>query len=293
MKVKIQPKHRGACSQLLQKGALPHSACGKALIVALKPLFDSEVIRWEKAAGGQRLVVVNPTGFQRWFQQHFPDAQLEESLGSSRVRAVAQFRDTKALPSNLPEIVCVRSQRDGVLFRDGLAVETTRSTKENGVFAFTLADETPFTLQGKCLLIENPAVFHAFEKLPLEIPLAIYAGGCCSNRVLTWLVANVRRGLKILHLPDYDPLGLTEFLRLYERLGEAVSIYTPKTLESLFQNHSKTSLLEDAKNQRMLMELRKSEHPSIRQIIAMMDESNAGLEQEAMLIEKKQKPNPP
>ena len=287
MKMAVLPKHRSACRLLLQKGALPHSACGKALIAALKPLFDSEVIQWEKSAGGQRLVVVNSLGFQRWFQQHFPDARPEEILDSSRVRAVAQFRDTKALPSNLPEIICVRSQRDGVLFRNGQAVETTHATRENGVFAFALADETPFTLQGKCLLIENPAVFNTFEKLELEIPFAIYSGGRCSNRFLNWLAANIGHGLNILHLPDYDPLGLMEFRRLYERLGKVVSLYIPKTLQSLFRSHSKTSLLEDDKNQRMLMELRRSKHPSIRRIIAMIDESNAGLEQEAILIGKK------
>ena len=33
------------------------------------------------------------------------------------------------------------------------------------------------------------------------------------------------------------------------------------------------------KNQRMLMQLRKSNHPTIQQVVAMMDESNAGLEQ--------------
>jgi hypothetical protein len=286
MKLKIQPKHRGACRQLLQNGVLPYSACGKSLVIALKPLFDSEVICREKAAGGQRLVVVNPPGFQRWFQQHFPDTPLEDNINSSRVLAVAQFRDTKALPSNLPEIVCIRSKRDGILLRDGLTVETTRSTEENGVFAFSLTDGTPFTLQGACLLIENPAVFHAFENLGLEIHLAIYTGGRCSNRFLDWLVSNAKGELKILHLPDYDPLGLTEFLRLYERLGKAVSLFTPNTLQSLFHSHSKSALLGDAKNQRMLMELRKSKHPSIQKVVAMIDESNAGLEQEAMLIEK-------
>jgi hypothetical protein len=287
MRATILPKHRGACLQLLQNGALPYSACGKSLIAALKPLFDSEVIRREKAAGGQRLVVVNPPGFERWFQQHFPDVQNQESITSSRVLAVAQFRDTKALPSNLPEIICIRSKRDGTLLRDGFAVETTRTTIENGVFAFALIDDSQFRLQGACLLIENPAMFHAFENLGLEFPLAIYGGGRCSNRFLDWLAFNAKDGgLKILHLPDYDPLGLTEFLRLHERLGEAVSLFTPNTLQSLFRSHSKSALLKDDKNQRMFIELRKSKHPSIKKVVAMMDESNAGLEQEAMLIKK-------
>ena len=285
MKTAILPRHRSACLQLLKKEALPYSAFGKSLLVALKPLFDSEIIRRDKAAGGQRIVVVNSDGFQRWFQQHFPEVSPADTSASSRVLAVAQFRDSKALPSNLPEIICIRSDHDGNLLRNGQTVETAHSTKENGVFAFALKKETRFTLQGKCLLIENPALFHSFEDLGLEIPLAIYTGGCCSNRFLSWLELNAKKGLKILHLPDYDPLGLTEFLRLYKRLGEAITLYLPDTLRALFQSHSKMALLDDMKNQRMLLELRKSKHPSVQNVVAMIDASNAGLEQEAMLAQ--------
>lgn len=285
MKAVILPKHRAACLQLLDHGSLPYSACGRSLIAGLKPLFDSKVIRREKAAGGQRLVVVSPSGFQRWFQQHFPSASPKRTITSSRVLAVAQFRDTKALRSNLPEIVCVRSVNDGNLFRDGLPVETTRSTEEHGVFALALKDHTPFTLRGACLLIENPAVFHSFEILGLEVALAIYGRGRCSNRFLKWLESNARNGLKVLHLPDYDPLGLTEFLRLHKRLGESITLYTPNALPSLFRRHSKGALLHKEKNQRMLIELRKSNHPSVRDVVSMIDSSNAGLEQEAMLTE--------
>jgi hypothetical protein len=62
-------------------------------------------------------------------------------------------------------------------------------------------------------------------------------------------------------------------------------------LQILFRSHSKSALLGDVKNQRMLMELRKSNHPSIQKVVAMMDESNAGLEQEAILVGK-HTPNP-
>jgi hypothetical protein len=84
------------------------------------------------------------------------------------------------------------------------------------------------------LLIENPAVFHVLEKLGLELSLAIYSGGRCSNRFLAWLATNAKTGLKIVHLPDYDPLGLTEFLRLYERIGETEALLLPITCKYCF-----------------------------------------------------------
>ena len=282
--VPVQSRHLNACQRLLQQGMLQRSVCSRSIITALKPLFDTGIIRWEKAAGGQRLVVANSSGFERWFRQHFPETQVGEDITSSRIQAVAKFRDTKALPSNLPEIVCLRSTQDGALLRNGQAIETTGPTKENGVFAFALADQSPFTLSGSCALIENPAVFHNFERLKIAMPLVIYAGGCSSRRLVSWLKSNSQHGLKVLHLPDYDPLGLTEFLRLYDQLGNAVTLHLPDTLPQLFRSHSKAGLLADSKNQRMLIELRKAKHISVKRVVEMIDESNAGLEQEALLI---------
>jgi hypothetical protein len=288
MKEGVQPQHRNICRRLFQAGMLPRSECGQSLVRVLKPLLDSGVLRWEKAAGGQRLAVVNQPAFERWFSQHFPNAQLQAGVDSSRIQAVAQFRNTKALRSNLPEIVCLRSTRDGVLLRDGVPVETTRATNEHGAFAFTLTDPTPYALRGNCALIENLAVFHSFERLELEAVLAIWTGGISSNRFIDWLAANVKHGLRVLHLPDYDPVGLTEFLRHHERLGEAVTLFLPDDLPALFRRHSNPSLLADQKNQRMLMELRKARHPAVRQIVALIDECNGGLEQEAIFIVAKQ-----
>ncbi len=284
MKEGVQPQHRNMCRRLLQAGALPRSECGQSLVRGLKPLLDSGILRWEKAAGGQRLAVVGRSAFERWLSQHFPNAQLQDGVGSSRMEAVAQFRNTKALRSNLPEIVCLRSTRDGVLLRDGVPVETTRATSEHGVFAFTLTDSSPYALQGACALIENLAVFHSFERLGLKAVSAIWTGGVSSNRFIDWLAISLKHGLQVLHLPDYDPVGLTEFLRHHERLGEAASLFMPDDLPSMFRRHSNPLLLADAKNQRMFMKLRKARHPSVRQVVALIDEYNGGLEHEALFI---------
>lgn len=281
----IRPQHRNICRRLLQAGTLPRSECGQSLIRVLMPLLESGILRWEKAAGGQRLALVNRPAFERWLSQHFPHVQLRAGVDSSRIQAVAQFRNTKALRSNLPEMVCLRSTRDGVLLRDGVPVETTRATREHGAFAFTLIAPTPYTLSGDCALIENLAVFHSFERLGLAAGLAIWTGGVSSTRFIDWLAANVNHGLHVLHLPDYDPVGLTEFLRHHERLGEAVALFLPADLPSLFRRHSNASLLTDSKNQQMLMKLRDSQHPSVRQVVALIDEFNGGLEHEAIFIE--------
>src|SRR2546422_5321984 len=109
MKFSVHPTHRNICRRLLESGMLPKSACGQSLIRSFKPLLDSGVLRWEKSAGGQRLATVNRAAFERWLRQHFPDSHPDNNTDSSRIQAVARFRNTKALRSNLPIIVTLRS----------------------------------------------------------------------------------------------------------------------------------------------------------------------------------------
>jgi len=285
MNTSVQPKQRNVCLRLLRERKLPKSACAKSLIRAFAALFDAGVVRWCKAGGGQQLVVADKAGYERWFMQHFPAGGIPDTE-SSQIRAVAQFRNAKALRSNLPEIVCLRSTRDGGLLWNGDVVATSQSTLQNGLFAFTLTEQCPFRLHGACALIENLAVFHSFETLALEPTLAIWTAGVSSNRFIKWLTACVGEDTAILHLPDYDPVGLSEFLRLSETLGEAVSLHLPDNLATLFRCYSKRSLLADAKNQRMLMDLRRAQHPSVRRVVALMDEFNGGLEHEAIFIKQ-------
>lgn len=286
------------CCRLLVAGALPRSQCGAGFLRRLKPLFDAGVVRWEKSAAGQRLSVLNLAAYGRWFSLHFPGTKVSDSLRLSPVEGVARFRDSKALRGNLPAIVCIRSTKDGVLVKNGVPVETTKATVEHGVFAFKLDDPTAYALNGNCVLIENLAVFQLFEHLNLDVNLAIWTGGISSNRLLNWLATNINNGLRILHLPDYDPVGMTEFLRYHRRLGDAVSLHSPDNLRSLFHSYSKAGLLLSPKNQRMLLRLRKAQHPAVERVLRLMHEFNGGLEHEAILIpvheprQKESVPNP-
>jgi hypothetical protein len=280
----VNPNLRAKCRRLLETGALPRSQCGVGFIRCMKPLFDAGVVRWEKSAAGQKLNVLNRVAYEGWFTQHFPGTKISSDFDSSRIQGIAHFRDSKAVRSNLPVTVCVRSTQDGVLLQNGLPVETTRPTIEHGLFAFLLVSPTTYSLKGTCVLIENLAVFTLFERLNLDVHLAIWTSGVTSNRFLDWLVLNVQHGQRFLHLPDYDPVGMVQFLRYQRRLGDAVSLHLPINMPFLFKKFSKAPLLLKRKSQRMLLRLRKAQHPDVQRVVVLMDEHNGGLEHEALFI---------
>jgi hypothetical protein len=107
-------------------------------------------------------------------------------------------------------------------------------------------------------LVENPAVLAVAEQLHLGVGLIIYGHGRISNRAIDWLARMADSSFSLLHLPDYDPVGLSEFQRLHARLGKRVDLYLPADLETRFARFSNEELLKRANSQAMRAQLRRS-----------------------------------
>ena len=272
---------RSQFEALLVQGSLPRSACSRSLLEALRPLLDSYVVVEERSGAGRRLAVRDAPVAQDFFAQRYPDAAVFEGA-SNRIVGAARFRDTKALSFNEPIPVCVRAWNGNVLFHGDQPVAAAAATAEHGVFAFLLGDQSPYSLRGACALVEGPAVLTCIERLKLPIGLAFYGHGRASNRLLDWLAGMTARDFTLLHLPDYDPAGLSEFGRLRARLGKRVRLHLPSDLSARFERFSKRSLLDKANSRAMLANLRRSPVSEIRQVVELIDRYNAGLEQEAL-----------
>ncbi len=270
-------------ARLLEDGAMPRSACGSALLKKLAPLLHAGVIVEERAGAGRRLVVRNVAALQEFRRCHFPI--LAASTGqSSRTAGVARFRDSKVLTSDTPEILSVRAWATGALLKEGQATEAVSATAQYGVFSFHFSGSERYTLHGACALVENPAVFTQFERLQLPVGLVMYGRGRTSHRLLDWLATMSATDFNLIHLPDYDPAGLVEFRRLRTRLGDRVRLHIPHDLEKRFAQFSNRALLEKPNSRAMLANLRRSTMSEVRQVAALIDQHNAGLEQEALLL---------
>ena len=279
LQVQIQAKLR----KLVECETLPASQCGKAFLNLLEPLLHGGVLELKPSGGGQKLVVKNAGALRDFCRQRFPETDLPADVGS-RIEGVARFRDTKAMANRENEIISFRVWRDDALLKAGKPVGAAAAAAAHGVFSFLLAQDCPYELHGACALVENPAVFMVAEQLKLDVGLMIYGHGRISNRAIDWLARSMAPGFSLLHLPDYDPVGLSEFQRLHARLGDRVILHLPADLETRFAQFSNRRLLKKGNSQAMLAQLRCSNLPAIRRVIALIDRYNAGLEQEALLV---------
>ena len=281
--MKLQAQAQTKLRELVENGALPASQCGQAFLKLLAPLLDGGVLDWKRSGAGRSLVVKNAAALRDFCSQQFPEIAVPTDAGS-RVASVSRFRDTKAMANTENEIISVRVWRDDALLKHGKPVGAAAATAAHGAFSFLLTPDSPYELSGSCALVENPAVFAVAEQLNLGVGLMIYGHGRISNRVVEWLARSNDSGFSLLHLPDYDPVGLSEFQRIHSRLGKRVALYLPADLEARFAQFSNRKLLEKGNSQAMLAQLRRSDSPSISRVVELIDHYNAGLEQEALLI---------
>jgi hypothetical protein len=266
---------------LSDRGELPKSQCSNSFLIFLRPLLAANVVVEQRTGSGRRLVVQDPATLGAFIAQNFRNVEPRDDL-PQRVVGVKRFRDSKAFPSDNPEIVQVRAWKRNVLRRNGEAVDAAGETSLHSVFSFQLG--TPYTLHARCALVEGPVMFSRFERLCLDVSLVIYGQGRISARFLEWLTKQSEEGFSLLHLPDYDPVGLQEFERIRGRLGVRVHLYLPENLDELFGRYSKRQLLQKRKSQVLLAKLRRSDSSEVQRVVELIDKHNAGLEQEALLI---------
>lgn len=265
---------------LAESGAMPRSECGVRFMSLLRPLVLSGVIAERRSGAGRHVMVQDLPALHSFIQRKFPMEDAGPNV-PSRVLGVLRFRDTKTYRSNTNDILRIRAFNSGVLRKHGRAVDDHGATARYGVFSFRITPE--YTLHGCVALVENPTVFDLFERLELALPLVIYGGGRISTRVLTWLANQNDKAFSLIHLPDYDPVGLSEFERVRNWLGARAQMYLPRNLNDLFRRFGNPRLLEKPRSRRLLANLRVSKTSEVQVVVKLIDFHNAGLEQEALI----------
>ena len=245
----LETVYRKVC-ELLTKGSLAKSSCkARAMMDFLRPSIEAGVVVERRSNGGRQFVVENPKKFQERLNAAFPNFELSPDA-PSRVLGVALYRDSKALKADTPDILTLRSWSESA-FRKGQWLPTVASTSSYGVFSVVLTKNCGYTLHGRWALVEGPVMFLNFERVGYDCPAVMYGSGRISGRVLDWLSNQVAEDFHLVHFPDYDPVGLCEFLRLKRALGSRVSLYTPNELGERFKQSSKRSLLFSPESQRV------------------------------------------
>lgn len=269
---------------LADSSSLPASSLSKADRKRLQSLFDAGVIEEVRAGAGRRLVVTNQTALRAFAQSLYPSG-LEGYDGElpAKSRAVVERRDSKKSKGENPTTLLVRGFNGCAFRKDALRLPVADWTANAGVAALSLNFIDGWSFRGTLGLVENLETFWHIEKIAPFVDLAIFNEGRLGADILDWLNFSEMTGTRIVHFPDYDPVGMDEYLRFKKACPERTELFRPPFLEELFPRYGKAQLLHDSCA--ILARLRKTTDSDVRYVVELMDRFGVGLEQEALLID--------
>jgi hypothetical protein len=275
-------------ARLLEEGSVPWSSVSAKQRDQIRSLREAGVVTVERSRGGRRLAVRNEEVVQQFAEKQYPagldaaqaaaDSGADESLPPSE--AVAHFRDAKRGTAG-DEVLLFRGAPDTTITYEGSPFRVGQLTETVGVASVVLNSEISIAIEEPLAVVENREAFLRFEDLGTTARLACLGGGFLSTRMVEWLGALDIGAGEIIHCPDYDPVGLSEFQRLHNACGAQARLFWPDGLELLLERYGKSDLYKDSASR--LDKLSDASHPDIQQLLRLLHRHGQGLEQEVLL----------
>jgi hypothetical protein len=168
-----------------------------------------------------------------------------------------------------------------------LDLNAQTQTQGAGVLAISPTDEAIWRTQSPIWLVENQALFDRTDWLPGNeaISLAWYSGHL-RNHLIDWLAQ--QQNSTITLFPDYDGVGLQNYLRLKQQLGPRASFWLMPDWHQKLQRFGSNSLWQDTQREFRAavqgLEGLLDEEPELKHLIGTMQSLGLALEQEAIWL---------
>jgi hypothetical protein len=245
-----------------------------------KELDDYGVFDYQRRGKTEWLVVKDREILEIQIINKFPNGLEFREKG--RLGGILSSRDSKkgGRASKVP--VIMRFVSDSSDHSMGFAAHEL--TKKNGIVS-VLTDYSTNSLNGKIVIVENFDCFLYAEMFIENSDVVIYAGGKIDSRLLDW-IDDSKEITKIVHMGDYDPVGLAEFVRISTNCSQNCEYYIhPDINLQVFKKYGKSSLVSDKRNSKTLEKLREStiNDDGFMKTIDLITRTGFGLEQEYLL----------
>jgi hypothetical protein len=245
-----------------------------------KELDDYGVFDYQRRGKTEWLIVKNHEILEIQISNKFPNGL--EFRQEGRLGGILSSRDSKkgGRASKVP--VTMRFVSESSDRSMGFAAQEL--TKKNGIVS-VLTDYSNNSLNGKIVIVENFDCFLHAERFVENSDVVIYAGGKIDSRLLEW-IDNSKEITKIVHMGDYDPVGLAEFVRINTNCSQDCEFYIHADINiEIFKKYGKSSLVSDKRNSKTLEKLRESiiDDKGFMKIIDLITKTGLGLEQEYLL----------
>lgn len=174
--------------------------------------------------------------------------------------------------------------------RDRPTEQLQRASEEFGVAALEIGGDKNHSLYSKhpIWLVENQELFDRLDWLPTSEPTSvIWYRGQLHNKLIDWLAAPQRSPFIYL-FADYDGVGLNNYRRLKERLGERATFWLMPNWRTLLTRYGQNKLWIDTAREFESFERNAGQwleqEDELKALIQAMKRQGLALEQEVVWL---------
>lgn len=215
--------------------------------------------------------------------------QVEPSIAEHlplRAKHVAHARDSKARRHQHGSYYpLLKAVGDAVRWHEaerGVELALSAATSDFGAASLSIQSGDTWHSEQALWLVENQALFDRTDWLPEGTQASLlYYGGQLDGRLLSWL-GHRPRASQVILFADYDGVGLSNFARLREALGDACDFWLMPQWESKLARYGSVQLWRDTL--RHFSGAVAQLPASVRELSAQMQHLGMALEQEAVWL---------
>lgn len=272
----------GRLDLLLAEGSLVSSALSEPMRARLEPLFWTKALAETRAGAGKRVVLRDREAVERWIEVNYPSGlNGTDEVLPPRAEGVANYRDSKAGRPLVIRPVFMRGFGATTISRADGQLPLAELTATHDLAGVLVDPENPWCLDGVLALVENLELFVHVEEVVEDIDAALWTAGRLDQRVLDWIAS--MPSVQVLHVGDYDPVGLDEYMRVRAALPEGrANLFVPADLEERLVKYGKVDLL--LRSIAVLERVRRDGPEEVQAVLAIIDKHGKALEQEGLLI---------
>lgn len=265
--------------RLLRDGTAPASSVPKSVLPDLEGLVRTGVIDWERAGSGSLYRVGDPEALETICVV----GPLDEATSASpKALAVARSGDAhRGTPDRL--LVSMSAGTAPALWRNhSRELDVAEHTRLYGVASLVVRPNDDWRTDQAVTLVENLEMLYHPHRLGCAGTL-LYYPGWIGGLMLEWLRAE-KRAPRYTVCADFDPVGLSNYVRVRNSLGVRVQLYVPDNLEALLSAYGNANRLRA--NKRLLANLEAVCDPTLQSVLGVILKHGKGLDQEALLIDR-------
>ena len=268
--------------KLLENGAMPVSSIPRSAKPEISNIHEAGFIKWERSGAGAKYSVINEDAMRSLLESTGYDGDLDEL--TPKARAVALHGDAhKGKDDSL--LLLLSASNDKVIWHNGSdELDLYNYSSRFGVASLIAKPCDNWSSNQPIALVENlDLLIHAknyFEKIGFN-GTVLYYSGMISGKLLLWLNEK-KRGTSYIMFPDYDIVGLNNYIRSKDRLGDMLSLYIPNNFTKLLAMHGKKNI--PMKSQPDKTRIEKSQHDEVIKIYRAILETGRTLHQEGLML---------